>query len=63
MDWRLNCKCHRKNILDPENGGAKNGAVAEKLKETDADQYCRISPAQQAAEFLGDSYIRRLIFL
>jgi hypothetical protein len=42
-------------MVDPENGGAKNVAVAEKLKGTGVDQSRRITSAQQAAEFLGDS--------
>ena len=45
-------------MADPENSGAKNAAEAEAPKETDVGKSRRISPAQKAAGFVGDVYIR-----
>jgi hypothetical protein len=47
-----------KNMVKTENIGTKYAVVAEKFKKKDVDQSRRKSPAQQAAEFLGDEYIR-----
>ncbi len=45
MDWTLNCECHWKNKVDPENGGAKNMVLAAMLTESDVDQSNRIESA------------------
>jgi hypothetical protein len=58
MDWTLNCECHGKNKVDPENGAAKGVVVVEQLKETDEDQSRRIGSAQRAAEFLKESFCK-----
>ena len=45
-------------MVETENGGTNYSVVAEQPKGKDVDQSRRKSPAQQAAEFLGDEYIR-----
>jgi hypothetical protein len=52
----LNCPCHGKNEVDPENGGAKNMVLAAMLTESDVDQSNRIESARAAADFLRENY-------
>jgi hypothetical protein len=56
MDWTLNCSCHGKNKVDPENGGAKNMVLAAMLTESDIQQSKRIESASAAADFLRENY-------
>jgi hypothetical protein len=57
MDWTLNCACHGKNKVDPENGGAKNMVHAAMLTESDTDQSKRIETAKAAADFLSENHM------
>jgi hypothetical protein len=56
MDWTLNCSCHGKNKVDPENGGAKNMVLAAMLTESDIEQSKRIESAKAAADFMSENY-------
>ena len=56
MDWTLNCPCHGKNKVDPENGAAKNLVLLEMLTETDLNQERRIESAFAASKFLSERF-------
>ena len=56
MDWALNCPCHGKNKVDPENGAAKNMVLSEMLTETDVNQERRIESAVDASMFLSERF-------
>ena len=58
MDWTLNCACHGKNKVDPENGAAKNLVISEMLTETDVDQARRIESALDASKFLKQKFVK-----
>ena len=56
MDWALNCPCHGKNKVDPENGAAKNMVLSEMLTETDVNQERRLESAVDASMFLSERF-------